>query len=268
MIGQLADKPPNLQLPYNYHISMDRDSSTEHKHGAQRHSKSINNNMDNSKKTENATHVYFQTNINGNHSSVPIKSRRDIENQSLLGGNSPLRPLSYVKYPSPFPEDNIVQTYSGMSNSDSKQVDQIHNGPSPAGSSKEGQDAVGNSAIIGSGLGLVGLGGNPGYQGYSFAASQPREASSDDFPGLLGAPPIQYSSLSGPAFLTLPQQTYTAVAGATAVLTCTIRNLHNYTVSGNISPLNVVQWDSRQSEHIVVYGVLLIRVCPIIFVNR
>ncbi|XP_071532437.1 hemicentin-1-like [Panulirus ornatus] len=47
-----------------------------------------------------------------------------------------------------------------------------------------------------------------------------------------GAPPIQYSTLSGPSFLnTSSSNTVSAVAGTTAKLPCGIKNLHNYTVS-------------------------------------
>ncbi|KAK8751284.1 hypothetical protein OTU49_013869 [Cherax quadricarinatus] len=48
---------------------------------------------------------------------------------------------------------------------------------------------------------------------------------------LRGAPPIQYSTLSGPAFLNTSTTTVSVVAGATALLSCGVRNLHNYTVS-------------------------------------
>ncbi|KAG7171547.1 Hemicentin-1-like 10, partial [Homarus americanus] len=48
---------------------------------------------------------------------------------------------------------------------------------------------------------------------------------------LRGAPPIQYSTLSGPAFLNSSSNSVSVVAGATALLPCGIRNLHNYTVS-------------------------------------
>ncbi|XP_068237555.1 muscle, skeletal receptor tyrosine-protein kinase-like isoform X2 [Palaemon carinicauda] len=50
----------------------------------------------------------------------------------------------------------------------------------------------------------------------------------DVFPG---APPIQYSSLSGPTFVTPNRTTVQAVAGTTAMLPCAVKNLHNYTVS-------------------------------------
>ncbi|XP_042867002.1 hemicentin-1-like isoform X2 [Penaeus japonicus] len=46
-----------------------------------------------------------------------------------------------------------------------------------------------------------------------------------------GAPPIQYSTLSGPSFLNNTESQVTVVAGTTAMLTCGIKNLHNYTVS-------------------------------------
>ncbi|KAK7012933.1 hypothetical protein SK128_014502 [Halocaridina rubra] len=46
-----------------------------------------------------------------------------------------------------------------------------------------------------------------------------------------GAPPIQYSSLSGPAFLANTSTSVRAVAGGTAMLSCGVRNIHNYTVS-------------------------------------
>ncbi|XP_063587130.1 hemicentin-2-like isoform X1 [Penaeus indicus] len=46
-----------------------------------------------------------------------------------------------------------------------------------------------------------------------------------------GAPPIQYSTLSGPSFLNSTDNSIQVVAGTTAMLTCGIKNLHNYTVS-------------------------------------
>nr|XP_045606905.1 neogenin-like [Procambarus clarkii] len=46
-----------------------------------------------------------------------------------------------------------------------------------------------------------------------------------------GAPPIQYSTLSGPAFLVNSTTIVSVVAGATALLPCGVKNLHNYTVS-------------------------------------
>ncbi|XP_050703137.1 hemicentin-1-like [Eriocheir sinensis] len=45
------------------------------------------------------------------------------------------------------------------------------------------------------------------------------------------APPIQYSTLSGPSFLNTTTRTYEVVAGGTAKLHCGVRNLHNFTVS-------------------------------------
>lgn len=44
------------------------------------------------------------------------------------------------------------------------------------------------------------------------------------------APPIQYSTLSGPSFLNTTTRTYEVVAGGTAKLHCGVRNLHNFTV--------------------------------------
>ncbi|CAL4063318.1 unnamed protein product [Meganyctiphanes norvegica] len=47
-----------------------------------------------------------------------------------------------------------------------------------------------------------------------------------------GAPPIQYSTLSGPSFVNSSSSSEVrVVAGATAILTCAIRNIHNQTVS-------------------------------------
>ncbi|XP_063868284.1 zwei Ig domain protein zig-8-like [Scylla paramamosain] len=48
---------------------------------------------------------------------------------------------------------------------------------------------------------------------------------------LRGAPPIQYSTLSGPSFLNASARTYEVVSGGTAKMHCGVRNLHNYTVS-------------------------------------
>ncbi|KAK8398104.1 hypothetical protein O3P69_003791 [Scylla paramamosain] len=47
---------------------------------------------------------------------------------------------------------------------------------------------------------------------------------------LRGAPPIQYSTLSGPSFLNASARTYEVVSGGTAKMHCGVRNLHNYTV--------------------------------------
>ena len=49
-------------------------------------------------------------------------------------------------------------------------------------------------------------------------------------PGLQGAPPIQYSSLTGPHFAS-NGTTAKVLEGSTAVLTCSVRNLRNYTVN-------------------------------------
>ncbi|KAK7066562.1 hypothetical protein SK128_000997, partial [Halocaridina rubra] len=46
-----------------------------------------------------------------------------------------------------------------------------------------------------------------------------------------GAPPIQYSTLTGPRFDINNSTTITVVEGATAILPCIIKNLRNYTVS-------------------------------------
>ena len=64
-----------------------------------------------------------------------------------------------------------------------------------------------------------------------FGGHHSRNTSSSQSPGLHGAPPIQYSSLSGPSFVSGSEQNLTVVAGTSALLTCTIRNLHNHTVS-------------------------------------
>ncbi|XP_066964574.1 junctional adhesion molecule A-like [Macrobrachium rosenbergii] len=59
-------------------------------------------------------------------------------------------------------------------------------------------------------------------------ASGVQGESTDVFPG---APPIQYSSLSGPTFITPNRSTVQAVEGTTAMLPCAVKNLHNFTVS-------------------------------------
>lgn len=161
------------------------------------------------------------------NTSIPhrrTKWRRNSEKGSRISEVSPLRPRSYLKYPSPFPEDNVVQRYSGIVNeatsnnnnnyrniSDHKLHFSVH--------------PITNSENIGSNF------QTGEYQIFQSAASQERRGSFGQFPGLLEAPPIQYSSLSGPAFVTEDvDESSLAVEGATAVLTCTIRNLHNYTV--------------------------------------
>lgn len=161
-------------------------------------------------------------------------------------GISSLRSQYYIKYPSPFPEDNTFQSsYSGCANSG--QCQHHHNEPTnyshlsvnPLGKARDSSSigtSEGTSRDMGSHSNLFELGkfAIPESNDYSFAASQMESGSQSslgsNFPGLMGAPPIQYSSLSGPAFVPGVKEDFTAVAGATAILSCRIRNLHNYTV--------------------------------------
>ena len=74
----------------------------------------------------------------------------------------------------------------------------------------------------------------------SIAHARRRGARGSGF-DLLDVPPIQYSSLTGPAFVTKGESDqFVSAAGTTAVLLCKISNLHNYTVSPNlINPTNL-----------------------------
>ncbi|KAA0194311.1 hypothetical protein HAZT_HAZT011981 [Hyalella azteca] len=123
----------------------------------------------------------------------------------------------YIKYPSPFPEDNSFQAYSGSSGQSEERLHALLNNSYPYPVSSSTFDRYPYP-----------------YQRDPLRASEDMSAGdlgAREFPGLLGAPPIQYSSLSGPSFVADSKENFYAVAGTTAILTCTIRNLHNHTVS-------------------------------------
>lgn len=138
----------------------------------------------------------------------------------------------YTKYPSPFPEDNLFQSYSGSSRQAEEHMQTLLNNSRPYPvSDVEHQTLLGDYNSFYHSF-LMDTGESPAT-GNNDIKKDSSGSSDMEFPGLFGAPPIQYSSLSGPSFVSDSREEYSAVAGTTAILTCTIRNLHNHTVSSH-----------------------------------
>ena len=153
--------------------------------------------------------------------------------RSIKRNHAAYRSKPHINYPSPFPEDNLYQVYSG---SEQYKNDSTEDGKPKLQFSSHSVTKSRLRSRYPSAVLRPRNYPNPFDSNFpfdprlypGFSANYSGDLSNS--PDLSGAPPIQYSSLKGPAFISNTRE-FSAVAGTTAILSCMIRNLHNYTVS-------------------------------------